>query len=60
MTFSNYSSLEQHLHNQFLGNSEISNFLYERINENERWDNIKNKYINKRRCKTNKVSDKQY
>ena len=31
MTLSTYSSLDQHLHNQFLGNSEISNFLYERI-----------------------------
>jgi len=31
MTFSNYSILDQYLHNQFLGNSEISNFLYQRI-----------------------------
>jgi len=40
MTFSNYSSLDQHLHNQFLGNTEISNFLYERI---KRYKKPKNK-----------------
>ena len=46
MTFSNYSSLEQHLHNQFLGNTEISNFLYERIKKyNKPKDKIQKIFI---------------
>ncbi len=46
MTFSNYSSLDQHLHKQFLGNSEISNFLYERIKKYKKpKDNVQKIFI---------------